>query len=158
MSDPLAMYLHDHLAGAGLAIDLLGAMKKRYQGIELGDFATRLSVEVEADRMVLQNLAKQVGAGSSPLKEAGAWLTEKVSRLKLGRDEDGLGAFEALEFLALGILGKLALWEALEIVKTRHSQLGGFDFPALAERARKQHAQVEHLRLGQAEKSLLRED
>ena len=29
MNDPLGTYLHDHLAGAGFAIDLLQAMKAR---------------------------------------------------------------------------------------------------------------------------------
>ena len=30
MSDPLATYLNDHMAGASLAIDLLKAMKERH--------------------------------------------------------------------------------------------------------------------------------
>jgi hypothetical protein len=60
-------------------------------------------MEVEADRITLKSLADTVGGGSDHLKEFGAWLSEKVSRIKLNSDSHSLGAFEALEFLALGI-------------------------------------------------------
>jgi hypothetical protein len=41
------------------------------------------------------------------MKEWGAWMGEKVSRLKLKHGQgDGLGTFEALEFLVVGIHGK----------------------------------------------------
>ena len=44
------------------------------------------------------------------MKEWGPWLAETVSRLKLKhRSADGLGTFEALEFLVVGIHGKRAL-------------------------------------------------
>jgi hypothetical protein len=37
MDKPLAIYLHDHLAGAALAADLLKAMKDKHPGDPLGD-------------------------------------------------------------------------------------------------------------------------
>lgn len=75
----------------------------------LGQFAAAMLVEVKADNDVLKELAERIGTGSSGLKGLSAWVAEKVSRLKLKRDaSDGLGTFEALEFLALGIQGKLA--------------------------------------------------
>ena len=39
--------------------------------------------EVEADREVLARLTERVGGTAGGMKEWGAWLTEKVSRLKL---------------------------------------------------------------------------
>ena len=42
MSDPLATYLHDHLAGAVHAIDLLESMRKQHMDEPLGRFAARL--------------------------------------------------------------------------------------------------------------------
>ena len=108
--DPLATYLHDHLAGATAAIILLEALHDEHIGKPLSQFATELLAEVEADRAVLQELADRLGAGSSTLQKAAAWLGVKVSRLKLGRRVAGdLGTFEALETLGLGILGKQAL-------------------------------------------------
>ena len=148
MSDPLAEYLRDHLAGAGLAVNLLQTMRDEYAGEELGRFASNLLVEVEADRVALHDLAERAGPGSSPLKELSGWMAEKVSRLKLTRGLAGdLGSFEALEFLALGILGKLALWEALAELAPTDIRLYGLDFGRLAERARKQHEETEMQRL-----------
>jgi hypothetical protein len=69
--------------------------------------------EVEADREVLARLTERAGGTVGGMKEWSAWLTEKVSRLKLKHgSSDGLGTFEALEFLVIGIHGKRALWRA----------------------------------------------
>ena len=155
MSDPLATYLHDHLAGAVVAVNLLEALRGQHAGEPLGQFAAELLVEVEEDRAVLRGLAQRVGAGSGALKGAAAWLSEKVSRLKLRRRSAGeLGAFEALEALALGILGKLALWRALAVAAAADARLRGVDFDHLGTRAQAQHARVEEYRLEAARAAL----
>jgi N-acetylglucosamine kinase-like BadF-type ATPase len=82
MSDPLATYLNDHMAGASLAIDLLKAMKKRHDDESLSQFATSILVEVEEDEETLRSFAKNIGSGSNVFKEAAAWLAEKASRFK----------------------------------------------------------------------------
>jgi hypothetical protein len=98
--------LHDHLAGAKHAIELVQAMGDEFKGKPLGTFAASILTEIEADKDILAQLAEHVGSGSSHVKEAAAWLSEKVARLKMGRDpKDLLGMFEALEFLELGIMG-----------------------------------------------------
>src|SRR6266550_7171461 len=132
MENPLAIYLHDHLAGAALAMDLLGAMRDKHPADPLGDFAALILSEVEADRAMLKNLADRIGSGSSQLKEFSAWLSEKVSRIKLDSESHSLGTFEALEFLALGILGKLALWDALKVLQPADERLQGMNFDHLA--------------------------
>ena len=46
--------------------------------------------------MILARLTERVGGTAGGMKEWGAWLTEKVSRLKLKHSSsDGLGTFEA---------------------------------------------------------------
>jgi hypothetical protein len=113
MSDNLKTYLQDHLAGALHAIELLKTMRDHNLGDPLAEFASRLLAEVEADRDVLAALNEKLGGSSGGPKEWGAWLTEKASRLKLKHGTgDGLGTFESLEFLVLGIHGKRALWSA----------------------------------------------
>jgi hypothetical protein len=155
MTEPLATYLHDHLAGAVVAINILEVLRDQHADNPLGQFATELLVEVEADRAVLQGLAERLGTGSSGLKEATAWLGEKVSRLKLRRRATGgLGTFETLEALALGILGKLALWRALALIAGADARLAGVDFDHLAARAQAQHARVEERRLEAARTAL----
>jgi hypothetical protein len=148
MSDPLATYLHDHLAGAALAIDLLKSMQRNNAGEPLGQFAESLLADIEADRDVLRRLTERVGIGSSAFKELTAWLSERVSRVKLGgRSPSSFGTFEALEFLQLGIHGKWALWQALAVVAATDERLRGTDFLRLATRAATQESQVEQQRL-----------
>ena len=67
MSDPLATYIEDHLAGADYAIDLLQAIRDQYAGEPLADFAASMLIEVEADRATL----KRVGAESSGQRPKG---------------------------------------------------------------------------------------
>jgi hypothetical protein len=156
MADPLAIYLHDHLAGATGAVDLLEAMQKRYHGEPLGEFAATMLVEIKDDRRALEELADRVGEGVDLLKETAAWISEKATRLKLRRGAPGgLDSFEALEFLGLGIQGKLALWTALNSIAPSDERLRGTDFALLIERARAQHARVEEQRLALAQTALI---
>jgi hypothetical protein len=148
MRDPLATYLHDHLAGAALAIDLLKSLQRHNEGEPLVQFAKSLLADIEADRDVLRGLTERVGIGSSAFKELTGWLSEKVSRVKLGgRSPSGFDTFEALEFLQLGIHEKWALWQALAVVAATHERLRGTDFLRLATRAATQESQVEQQRL-----------
>ncbi len=87
MSDPLATYLHDHLAGAALAIDLLKSMQRNNTGEPLGQFAKSLLADIEADRDVLRGLAEQVGVGSSAFKELTAWLSAEGKPGQVGGGE-----------------------------------------------------------------------
>ena len=148
MSNPLGTYINDHLAGSAYAIDLVEFLRDTYEGQELGQLAAWLLAEIRADREVLEGLRERAGGGSSKAKEMAAWLGQKVSRLKLGHTaNDGLGLFEALEFLEIGIHGKLELWRAFAVVAPANPQLRGVDFEHLANRAEKQRAEVERRRL-----------
>ena len=154
-TDPLGTYLQDHLAGAASAIELLEMLRDQHQGESVGALAAGLVAEVEADRGVLEGLARRVAEGSSLLKDATGWLGAKMSQLKLGRQTSGtLGTFQARETLALGVLGKLALWRALMEIAPSDARLSGMDFQALAESAQAQHARVEGARLALARTAL----
>jgi hypothetical protein len=156
VSDALAIYLQDHLAGSVQAIELIESISKQYPGEELGRFAAGLLDEVKSDRETLRGIAQRMGTSSSTVKEATAWFSEKVTLIKLHREQSsGLGTLEALEFLELGIHGKWALWRALEAVASRDSRLEGTDFRLLAERAETQRAQVEDHRIKVAQEILL---
>ncbi len=155
MSDPLSTYLHDHLGGAKAAIDLLEAMRDGHKDQPLKDFAASLLIEVQADRDTLQRLAEKVGSGSNVLKEFSGWFGEKATRFKLGQGSGGdFGTFEALEFLALGVRGKMGMWRALDVAAVGDTRLSGCDFKQLAARAEAQYQQVEQNRM-QAAKSAL---
>jgi hypothetical protein len=153
MSDPLGRYLNDHRAGAAMAIELLEAMSERHRDSDLGTFASDMLARVREDRDVLEALVERVGT-PNVLKEAAAWLGEKVTRLKLRGQDDDLGTFEALETLALGIAGKRALWDALDTIAPRDRRLHGVDFPRLASDAQRQMDLVNARRLAMAPTAL----
>jgi hypothetical protein len=147
-NDALPTYLQDHLAGALHAIEILKAMRSHFSREPLGQFADQMLAEVQADREVLARLTERAGGTAFGVKEWAAWLSEKVSRLKLKHGSaDGLGTFEALEFLVIGIHGKWALWRALAEVAAFDKRLQGVNFAELTARAQNQHQKVEERRL-----------
>jgi hypothetical protein len=155
MTNPLQTYLHDHLAGASLAIDLVGFLRDEHAGEPLGRFAAELLTEIEADRATLIGLAIRVGTRPGRVKQAAAWLAEKASRLKFSRASAAeFGTFEALEFLALGILGKRLLWRALRTALAGDPRAADVDFDELATRAEAQFDAVEERRLEFARRAL----
>ena len=155
-NDALSTYVEDHLAGATAGLELLEALSAQHQGDPTGALARSLLPEVEDDRRTLEGIARALDAGSA-LKGAGAWIAEKVSRLKLHREAKGvLGTFEALEAMTLGVLGKRALWRALAVAAGSDARLVGFDFGALAAAAERQHALLEDERLRTATVALRR--
>src|ERR1700722_13854458 len=83
----------------------------------------------------LRSIAEKIGSGPSIAKQAGGWLLEKTSRLKLGHAGSiDFGMFESLEFLALGIYGNLFLWKALQAAAELDSRLREYDFEKLVSR------------------------
>jgi len=149
MSDPLAIYLHDHLAGSRFAIELLTSLQERYKDQPLAEFARALAIDVTADQETLQKIIDSVGRAHFDLKEAAGWFAEKAAQLKLREDHasGGIGTFEALETLLLGIRGKLALWHVLPIARKVDPRIPSLDFDNLAASAEEQGARVEKQRL-----------
>lgn len=146
MSEALVIYVHDHLAGARFAINLLHDLSKQDFDVEVARLAASLLPEIEADRTELEGFEKQIGGGASVLKEAAAWAAQKVARSKLTSDEP-LGLFEAIETLSLGVLGKLALWNSLKVIRGNDDRLRTLDLEELIMRAEAQHKALESLRL-----------
>jgi hypothetical protein len=148
-ADQLGTYLNDHLAGSIAAVELVERAVKAYDGTPLGRFLAGFGAEIKADQETLRDVLKRIGVSESRLKQAGAWLTEKASRVKLGGADDrtALRRLETLEALGMGILGKLALWRALGAVAPRYGELIGIDFARLEQRATEQHGRVEARRL-----------
>jgi hypothetical protein len=149
-STRLLSYLKEHLAGSVAALELIDHLRGSAGTMRARQFLSTLRSEIAADQQVLQSLLHDLGGTESRVREAGARITEKLGELKL-RIEDpyrnGLGQVEALETLALGIQGRLALWTALEAIGDRVEEVGKIDLPGLKQRARDQHARVEARRL-----------
>lgn len=152
----LSIYLNDHLAGAIAGTELAKRSAQSNQGTEWGDFLESLSAEIEQDRSQLIALMDQLGIKKDLLKDAAAWLGEKVGRLKLNGQIVGysdLSRLVELEGLALGVHGKLSLWESLKKLSLPEVKAAGLDLDDLVIRAQKQRNDLEDFRLRAAAKA-----
>lgn len=154
--EALGTYLNDHLAGSVGAIELAERTIRENEGDPFAARLSRVLDKIREDQAVLEGLIERIGARQNPLKKAGAWLAEKVGRVKLAGTEEplALARMEVLETLAMGIQGKGALWRALRAVAARHESLDGLDLDLLERRAAEQHDEIEAMRLEAAEAAL----
>ena len=151
------VYLNDHLAGAMLGSDLAEQIRSRNRDTPLGELMQTLAPQIEEDRQTLIGLMARMDTSKDPVKQAGAWVTEKASRVKFGGLTSGgpeLGTFMAVESLALGVLGKLSLWRALEQVADQHPALASVNLDELIDRAQTQYGLLEPERLAAGRRAL----
>jgi hypothetical protein len=97
---------------------------------------------------------RRLGFSTRTPKSAMAVVAERVGRLKLnGRllSRSPLSRFEELDFLVMGIDGKVVLWQNLRDGAGLGERLPDVDFDRLVERAREQRARLEpfHARAAQ---------
>jgi hypothetical protein len=157
MSTALATYLNDHLAGSVVALQMLQHLKAAHAGTPLEPFLTQIHDEIVADRQQLEGLMQRLDIKQSIPRKVMAWLTEKMTELKLRVDDPGTGSlklFEALEAVSLGIEGKRSLWRALQAASERTPQLRGVDYRHLEARALDQRERMETVRLEAAKAAL----
>jgi hypothetical protein len=144
----LGIYLNDHLAGSTGALELARRSMQANRGNEFGVFLERLRTEILEDRRVVEDLMDRLGIPRRAYKRAGAWLGEKVGRLKPNGSVRGyspLSRVVELESLTLGVTGKLSLWQILSELPSE-GPLAELDLGRYEERAREQLAGLEHHR------------
>ena len=146
MSRRLAIYLNDHLAGSVVGTELAKRALRENRGSALGEFLEWLLGQILEDRATLERLMGELGVSKSPVKRALALALERVGRLKLNGQLTGyspLSRLVELEGLALGVMGKRALWIALQETAGTEPRLREFDFDELRRRADEQLARLE---------------
>jgi hypothetical protein len=151
----LAIYLHDHLAGATAGVELARRARASNRGTKVGEALEGISAEIEADRATLERVMEHLEVKRNRAKVAGAWVAEKLGRLKLNGRLSGyspLSRLVELEMLHIAITGKIQLWQAL--AETQGARLTQFDLQGLTERAESQRAAVERLRRGAVHEAL----
>jgi hypothetical protein len=144
------IYLNDHLAGATLGVELAKRASRENPDGELGDFLRWLVPQLTEDRAALIRVLREQGGEPSVAKSGGAWLAEKIGRLKPNghvRTYSPLSRLVELEGLASGIEAKRALWVALQ-----SAGVGGLD--ELVARASEQRRRLEPHRLEAARAAL----
>jgi hypothetical protein len=154
-AEPLAVYLDDHLAGSVAALTLMHELAELHRGQPLETTLRRIHAEVSEEQQGLRELFARVGGSPSAVKQAAAWLSEKVGEGKLAlaaRSHPALATLQGLESLVLGLRGKLALYEVLERLAPEDARLQG-DFAGLAARTVAQHDAIDAERLLAAAKA-----
>jgi len=148
----LAIYLNDHLAGATLGVELARRLRASNEDdARFGPPLAAICAEIEADRATLERVMDLLGIRRGIVKPAGAWMSEKLGRLKLNgqlRGYSPLSRLVELELLFIGITGKMQMWDALQ--HTLGGNLAEFDFGQLAERASGQRDRAQDLHLAAA--------
>jgi hypothetical protein len=151
MSDShLATYLNDHLAGSEVALELLEHLQRLVPGAPAGQFAAELQAEFAADRQELEALMARLQIAQSRTRKVAAWISEKLTELKLLLDDRKGGELRMLEIwdaLSLGIEGKRLLWRTLASAVDGRPELSVIDLKKLEQRAEDQHRKVEVKRL-----------
>jgi len=144
------VYLNDHRSGAAMGVALARKLRSRFEGTERGGFFTQVAGDIEADLDSLDVLMASLQVRHNVAKQAGAWIGEKLSRLKLNPWFNGSGRLTVLleiEMLALGVEGKLSLWRGLLAIADTTPELKAAPLEELATRAEQQRRGLEQERL-----------
>ncbi|HYN36239.1 MAG TPA: hypothetical protein VEV82_04610 [Actinomycetota bacterium] len=153
----LAIYLNDHLAGSIAGVELGKRAAGSNEGNEYGDFLAKLVIEIEEDQVNLIKLMEHLGVRKDLLKDAAAWMGEKVGRLKLNGKLIGysdLSRVVEFEGLFLGVQAKLSLWRNLKLLNLPEIASSGIDLSELESRAQNQIAGLEEYRTKAAAEAL----
>jgi hypothetical protein len=150
MSNLLAIYLNDHLAGSTAGVELSRRLRKENEGTEFEPPLSQLSEEIGEDRETLRAIMSRLGVPESQVKAAFAWTFEKVTRLKLNGRLTGyspLSRLTELEALAWGVDGKIAGWRTLLEVAGSDERLDRSQLDDLIARGERQRETLEQLRV-----------
>jgi hypothetical protein len=153
----LGIYLNDHLAGSTVGVELARRARGSNEGNEYGEVLERIVREIEEDRDALKSIMARLEIGPDRPKVALGWMAEKFGRLKPNGQLTGyspLSRLVELESLALGITGKVSLWEALTEVADEDSRIDRAALAELAQRAERQRSEVWRLRQRAAREAL----
>ena len=149
----LSIYLNDHLAGATAGFELAKRTLRSNGGTEFELPLSKLRDEIAEDRETLEALMEQLGVPRRSWKVTGAFLAEKVARLKLNGELVGyspLSRVVELEALQLGVEGKAAMWRALRDLADSDKRIDGQKMARLERRAGNQRRRIEELRVAAA--------
>ncbi|GGB97254.1 hypothetical protein [Cellulomonas carbonis] len=114
----LGVYLNDHLAGSVAGSQrfqrLARTLHRTPVGADLANIAEEVTEEREELRAVIEGLDVRP---QDLLKQAAAWVGERLARLKASRREVASSTTRTLlevELLRSALVGKLGVWQTLE--------------------------------------------
>jgi hypothetical protein len=141
LTEPLGIYLNDHLTGAFAGTALARRMADTHADSHRAAELRRLARDVQQDRDDLVRIMNRLGV---PVRHYRTWLGlagERLGRLKPNGTlmrRSPLSDLIELEAMRTGVEGKAALWRALRALADSDSRLDPDELDRLAERAREQ--------------------
>jgi hypothetical protein len=113
--DSLAAYLHEHLAGSDVAIQVLDRLRLVHAGTQEGRLFASLFDEFREERDVIRGLLDQIDESSlSGRRLAGGAAGGAALPFSPGAERGDLALFRTLEGLSIGVQGKRCMWRALQ--------------------------------------------
>ncbi len=153
----LSVYLNDHLTGASGGVELFRRAAPTQADPAARSTLLAMADEVADDRQALLDLMHQLDVTPQQHRIALGWLAEKVGRLKPNGSlfsRTPLTDLVELEAMRLGVEGKLACWQALEVVAAYDDRIASGEILELEARAQRQLEELETLRMNAAERAL----
>ncbi len=142
----LAIYMNDQLALGVLWREIARRSARANHGTPTGEALSSVATAIAEDVETFETIMQRAGIPRQPAKPVLAMAGERIGRLKLNGRLKGyspLSRFEELDFLVMGIDGKVVLWTNLRDHAGLGTRLADIDFDGLIERARGQRATLE---------------
>jgi hypothetical protein len=155
----LGTYLQDHYAGSSAGIELFRRAANQHFDPVARKELTAMVEEVDNDRTALERFLAAVGKKPDPVKNAGAWVAEKLGRLKPNGEllhRSPLSDVVELEGLRLAVEGKAAGWRVLRRLAEDEYLFDKSELDRLLSSATNQIDRLEKLRMAAAERVFLR--
>ncbi|MFJ8159923.1 hypothetical protein ACIRBY_03225 [Streptomyces sp. NPDC096136] len=152
----MAVYLNDHLAGAGSGVALIRRLARTHRSGPAAKPLAALATEIAEDRESLREFMTALDVPAQWPRVVVGRLAEKAARLKLnGRlvRRSPLSDVLELETMRLGVEGKAAMWRSLRAVAVTDPRLDRAAFDRLLARAVRQESELEALRVEAARRS-----
>lgn len=151
----LRIYMTDQLALGVLWREIARRACNSSNGTAEGAALERVATQISEDVALFGQMMRRLGFSTRAPKAWLAVVAERVGRLKLNGSilrRSPLSRFEELDFLVMGIDGKVVLWQNLRDGAELGARLPDIDFDRLIERARSQRAELEpfHAQAAQA--------
>ena len=142
----LRIYMTDQLALGVLWREIARRARDSSNGTAEGAALERVAAGISEDVELFEQMMRRLGFSTRTPKALLAVVAERIGRLKLnGRivSRSPLSRFEELDFLVMGIDGKVVLWQNLRDGAGLAARLPDINFDRLIERARSQRAALE---------------
>lgn len=147
--DLLGIYLNDHLAGLTVEVELARRVVRSHRDSDIGAALERLMAEIVGDRAMLRDMMAVLGVPVRRYKAYGAWMGEKVGRLKPNgylRGRSPLSIIVELEGLRLAVEHAVMGWRTLRELAQHDGRLDLARLDGLLDRGRRQAETLEELR------------